>query len=585
MISIHRICTWSGFSGLFVLLLVTGCQDLTEINRNPNELTDDKVNPAYVLTSVISGSATELTDLAFAGNVTQKLVPDAMQYTQRDFLEYSITNQFAWSSLSFDYRGLHQPLSNAAYLETRAPGNPDSLFIKGTAKVMQAFWFGMHSSMWGDIPYKEAFQGTANLQPAFDAQKDVFAGIIADLEEANTDLQRAGAVNSAVMKKADILYGGDVLKWRKFANSLHLRYLLRLSGKAGDMVAAGINVSADFSKMIADPVKYPIITTTADNASVGFPGTNTIDSWPLGPLITTGESEFYRVKAASTVVDYLKIRKDPRLTIWFRPVEVQTLVRDRGADVVIAKDAAGAVKRYVKTYTAGTDTSLYVGLKIALSDPDSYNNNNAAHRAQAVALGSGIYNGGAANPFVSYLGTMYRTNTNPLVKSTFMSASEVNFMLAEAAVRGWLSSDAWMHTAAGISASLEQYGIAAGDAKVYNPVTHTTESFQPVAFLSALEKEFKAAADPLEIVIQQKWLTSFSTMEGWFDWRRTGFPDIGKNVQNGAMGEKIPVRYIYGESELNYNAASTNTAISRLTPATNEQWSKMWLIQGTSKPW
>ncbi|MCF0074083.1 SusD/RagB family nutrient-binding outer membrane lipoprotein [Dyadobacter sp. CY261] len=572
-------------SALAGLLLLAGCQDLTEINQNPNELTDNKVNPAYVLTSVLSGSASELSDVAFAGNVTQRVVPEAMQYTQRDFLEYSITNQFAWTPLTFDYRNLYQPLANASYLETRAAGNVDSLFIKGTAKVMQAYWFGLQTSMWGDIPYSEAFQGTANLQPAFDEQKNIFAGLLKDLDEANTTLEQARSVQSSVMKKADILYAGDLLKWRKFANSLRLRYLMRVSEKAADMNALGVNVAAEFAKIVADPAKYPIITETADNAAVGFPGTNTIDSWTQGPLVTTTESEFYRVKAASTIVEHLKSNLDPRLTVWFRPVEVQTLVRDKGADVVFEKDASGAVKRYVKSYQAGLDTSLYVGLKIALTDPDSYNNNAAAHRTQAIALNSGIYNSGAANPFVSYLGTMYRTNTHPLVKAVFIPAAEVHFLLAEAVLKGWIAGDTWAHASAGIAASLSQYGITNGDTKVYNPVSHTAQAFDQTAFLQRSQTAYKAAANPLEWLMQQKWLSAFSTMEGWFDWRRTGFPDLGKNVTNGAQGSKIPVRYIYGESEINYNPANTNQAISRLSPATNNQWSKMWLIEGTSKPW
>lgn len=564
---------------LSAMLMVSGCQDLTEINKNPNSLTDDKVNPAYVLTSVITGSASELADLSFSGNITQRVVPEAMQYTQRDFLEFSVTNQFGWLSLPFDYRGLYLPLANASYLERRAAGNQDSLFLKGTAKVMQALWYGVETSAWGDIPYSEAQKGTGNLQPAFDKQIDIFTGIIKSLDEANSALTRAVSVKSAVVSGADLLYGGNVLKWRQFANSLRLRYLMRLSAKTEAMKAVGLDVPAEFKKMVSDPTTYPLITSSAHDAALRFPGTNTTDSWTMGPLITTTLSEFYRTKAASTIVDFLKKRNDPRLTIWFRPVEVQTLVRDRGADVVIAKDAAGMVKRYMKTYQAGLDTSLYVGLKIALSDPDSYNSNNAAHRTQAVALNSAIYNSGAGNPFVSYLGTIYRTNTDPLVKSIFISAAEVNFTLAEAASRGWITGSASDFMLAGVSASLDQYAIANGDVKVYNPTTHAIVAFNKTAFLDKIKGEYEVATDKLEVIMQQKWAAAFTTMEAWFDYRRTGYPKIGKNIINGGKGDQIPVRYIYGESETNYNTENTNAAISRLSPATNDQWAKMWLLQ------
>ncbi len=54
---------------------------------------------------------------------------------------------------------------------------------------------------------------------------------------------------------------------------------------------------------------------------------------------------------------------------------------------------------------------------------------------------------------------------------------------------------------------------------------------------------------------------------------------------NGPQGEKIPVRFMYGDNELNYNGQNANAAIANLAPTTNDQWSKMWLIQGTGKPW
>ena len=568
-----------------LLFLLASCQDLTEINENPNALTDEKVNPAYVLTSVITGSASELADVSFSGNVTARVIPEAMQYTQRDFLEFSITNQFGWNTLPFDYRGLYLPMANANYLEKRAVGNVDSLFIKGASKVMQSMWAGFQTSTWGDIPYSEAFKGTGNLQPVFDKQIDVFVGILKSLEEANDLLAKSPAVNSTVLKNADLLYAGNLIKWRQFANSLHLRYLMRLSAKAADMKAVGVDVAGEFKKIVSNPTKYPIITETVNDASVRFPGTNTTDSWTMGPLITTTISEFYRVKAAATVVNYLRERSDPRLTIWFKPVDVQTLVRDKGADVVIAKDAAGVVKRYMKTYQAGIDTALYVGLKIALSDPDSYNSNIAAQRTQAVALNSAIYNSGATNPFVSYLGTIYRTNSDPLVKSIFISAAEVNFTLAEAATRGWITGSALDYTLAGVSNSLDQYAISNGDVKVYNPTTHAIVAFNKANFLSRISADFTASTDKIEAIMNQKWLASFTTMESWFDWRRTGYPNIGGNILNGSQGTKIPVRYMFGESELNYNTENTNAAISRLVPATNTQWSKMWLLQGTDKPW
>ena len=83
----------------------------------------------------------------------------------------------------------------------------------------------------------------------------------------------------------------------------------------------------------------------------------------------------------------------------------------------------------------------------------------------------------------------------------------------------------------------------------------------------------------------QKWLALFMTPEFWFDWRRTGLPDFGANVISGANGSKIPVRYIYGDDEHNYNSENVEEAVGRLDTGKDTQWAKMWLLQGTDNPW
>ncbi|CAL1518667.1 SusD/RagB family nutrient-binding outer membrane lipoprotein [Chitinophaga sp. MM2321] len=583
---INKLCGDVIRFGMPLSLLLTGCTaDLTDTNLNPNALSDQQIKPAYVMTSVISGSALKVAEVSITSNVTMCVIPEAMQYTQRDFLEFAVTNTFGWSQLSWSTRDLYKPLSNARYLEQRATGDADSSFIKGVALAMQSYWFGFNTSAWGDVPYSQAMQGAENnLQPVYDKQADVFKGILGDLEAAN-EYFTAATNTSSITMKADVLFAGDALRWRKFVNSLHLRFLMRLSEKATEMKALGVDVVAEFSKIVADPAKYPLILSSADNAAVAFPGNNATDSWPLGALNTPTTSEFYRKKPAATIVNFLKTHNDPRLTVWFMPTDVQTLVRDKGADVVIMKDENGVVKRYIKTYNPSIDTSLYVGLKIGLNDPDSYNNNKATYLAEAAALNSAMYKSGAANPFVSYLSTMYRQDKNPLVKSIFITAAEVQFTLAEAAVRGWIPAAALDYYLNGVTASLEQYGIKDGDVKVYNPTTHKTDAFDKSAFLASLTTEYNNAANKTEAILTQKWAAAFTTVDGWFDWRRTGFPAIGKNISNGPQGEKIPVRFMYGDNEINYNGQNANAAISSLTPAANDQWSKMWLIEGTGKPW
>jgi len=92
-------------------------------------------------------------------------------------------------------------------------------------------------------------------------------------------------------------------------------------------------------------------------------------------------------------------------------------------------------------------------------------------------------------------------------------------------------------------------------------------------------------------IITQKWIASWSSAtESWFDYRRTGLPDL--QVGPSAKRSRMPLRFYYGQTELLLNAISAEAALDNLAPTTfsgadgnNSAWSKPWLIQGTGKPW
>lgn len=565
------------------VVIVSSCADLTETNVNPNTILAKDIDPIFVMTKVIGESVSQNTRMLYGTGVSRSVLLEAQQYLQRDFLEFSVTNTFLWFAQSWgpDYS---TPISNTSYLLQRAPGEKDEKFMTGVGLIFKAYWFGYLTSAWGDVPYSQALKAEEGIfKPAYDEQKSVFKGILEDLDKANEILTGATVTPSA--KTADILYAGDVMKWRKFANSLRLRFLMRLSEKATDMKAIGVDVPAAISEVATNATKYPLITSSADNAAYTYPGLTAADSWTGGPLNWSTRTEFYRRKPCATIVNALKKDADPRLTVWVRPVDVQIVVKDVGADDKIQLDADGKVRRYLKTYAPGIDTSLYVGLPAAQPNPDAYNKNSASVVSTVKGLKSTIYSEGAANPHVSYLADIYQKNTDPLIQCVFISAAEVNFILSEAAVRGWVTTPAAESYKKGITESFNQYKIANGDKKVYNTRTHQLDSFDLTAFLAKAEAAFTDATNKLEPILTQQWIAGWMGSDAWFSWRRTALPDLGKNIVAGGNGQKIPVRYGYGDEEKNYNIDNVNTAIQRLDTKVDDQWAKMWLIQGTGKPW
>jgi hypothetical protein len=168
---------------------------------------------------------------------------------------------------------------------------------------------------------------------------------------------------------------------------------------------------------------------------------------------------------------------------------------------------------------------------------------------------------------------MYKAAAGSYLKARLISASEVNFILAEAALNGWAAGGtATNYYKAGVKTSLETWGIGS----TYDAYIVRTG----VAYNGTLAQ-----------IIEQKWIASWTTaQESWFDYRRTGFPALtpGKIVKRNAM----PLRFYYGTNELLYNPAKADEAIQKLETTTysstdgkNSPWSRSWLLQGTGKPW
>ena len=571
-----------------MLLISVSCQDLTEINKSPNQLNASDINVKYLLTSVLSSTSTNyIRGQVYGGGVG---ITEAMQYTQRDYIDYQGPNTMLWSPAPFS--SFYSSLKNSQYIYENAKyelleGNQK--FYTAAGLIMRSFWYGFFTSAWGDIPFSEAMKAQdGNFTPVYDSQKDVFKGIIEDLKKANDLLATVTTVDGAAT--TDLMYQGDVMKWRKFANSLRLRFLMRLSEKLTDMNSAGLDVKKEVSTMVGNSTTYPIFTSSSDNASIPYLGSDAATSWYGGPLAWTNRSEFYRRKPCATFVNELRTNLDPRLTVFIRPVDTQIRVTSSATGYV--KQADGQIIRNVSPATpnvAALDTFRYVGLLPALGDPNLYNLYTGTDFNAIKALNPAIYTDLAANPNVSYLADIYAQNSNSLVKAVYMSYAELSFILAEARLKGWITTgNAVDYYQAGVVGSLRQYNVTNGSNTVYNPKTHALIPFAESTFLADLTAKFNGAASDdarLGLLMTQKWLACFMTPEFWFDWRRTGLPNFGAKLVSGSNGSKIPIRYIYGDDEKILNATNVNNAIAKLSPASDTQWTQMWLLQGTNKPY
>jgi len=538
-----------------VVFALFSCEDLTEVNKNPNGIEATDVNPDLILPTVLTEGAKAYTNLGFGD------VAGVMQHTQYDAWADS-HNDYNWYDQSWSaYYGV---LRNNKLLYDRGV-ELESKFHQGVALTMKSFMFGLITDLWGDAPYSAALNGETpgieNSQAKFDNQEDIYKGIIADLKTANQLLADFDAENPGYKNDVDVYFEGNALAWRKMANSLVLRYYLRISSKLPSDAKTGID------QIVSNPAQFPIITDPSDDAAMDYAGHNADDSWPSNSVYDASGSNFRRIKMCATFVDKLQSLNDPRLDLWAKKIETPLFVDNTmlpGGDEII-DGVRHLAPDVVEGVIIDTDPD-YVGIPPSFSAlPSAYNMNPTPGQL-------------SYNPHVSFLSDMYQEAKGDLLKARLISAAEVQFILAEAALIDGDKDEAADRYNAAIAASLQTWGL--GDA--YDDyMAQPAVVFDKTAPFEKLQ----------QLIIEQKWIASWTVAtESWFDYRRTGFPDLATGIS--AKRDKMPLRFYYMQAEIRLNADNTSSAIDKLevtgfsqADGKNSAWSRPWLIQGTGKPW
>lgn len=303
-----------------IALMITGaaftnaCTDgFDEMNTDPNNPTS--ISPQYLLPYAIEKSV----DRYWGGNVRfERLNLDGtmlwMQYLSRNIYSnegdnYGITPTFynnTWTSFYNDGLVNFQRVIAMSSPEGEKPNTN----YEGVALVMRSWVFSLLTDLYGSVPYTEALKGSAQspiYTPAYDSMETVYAGLLNDLKVANEKLKIAGPAVSG-----DILYNGDILKWKKFANSLRLRLANRQAAKKT------AESKAIMAEILSNPSVYPIFTSNADDAELKHSATRPSNNEWHEVMIVGGRTDW---SISKTFVDRLSKYSDPRLSVIATPAK------------------------------------------------------------------------------------------------------------------------------------------------------------------------------------------------------------------------------------------------------------------------
>ncbi|AZB00451.1 SusD/RagB family nutrient-binding outer membrane lipoprotein [Chryseobacterium joostei] len=380
-------------------------------------------------------------------------------------------------------------------------------------KFFRAYHFFNISLKVGSAPYSEAAKGESGItQPKYDTQDAIMSGILSELKEAN-DL-----INTNDKIEGDIVFGGDALKWKKLINSFRLKILITLSKKT---TVGSYNIATEFAAIAAS---QPLMTSISDNGELKF--ADAADSrYSMFNNSGYGSSLYM----ADYFINLFKDRHDPRLFTF-------------AAQTTGAKEAGKAITDFTG-YNGGNPTS-------------PYSDNAALITAKNISKVNDRF---------------YKDATNE--PASVLSYSELEFILAEAAARGWISGSAKTHYDNAIKASFTFY-----QTYVKNPGQYFT-GFDVNQYLTTPLVVYNNSA-PLETqvekIITQKYMTMFHQAQwtSYYDYLRTGYPNYPLKA-----GVPAPFRFRYPQSEYSYNNANLKAALTTQYGGNDNINSKPWWLQ------
>ncbi|HEV7347647.1 SusD/RagB family nutrient-binding outer membrane lipoprotein [Telluribacter sp.] len=491
----------------YIIAVLISCFCLTscdkgfdEMNMNPIALTN--ADPGYLHNTAILNSTPGYGNLSYETTIVKQMITP-------------FSGQGSAANFNQDNRGVSAGNWNTYYQSVikvlvdvlaKTKDVPARSNLYNMTRIWTAYSFMVLTDTYGDIPYTQAGKTYLEgiVKPVYDTQESVYMDILKELETASAALD-------ATKPKAtsDILYDGDVTKWKRLGYSLLLRAAMRLSK---------VN-AAKAAEYAAKAVAGGLMQSNGDNAVIRHTASFTN---PVGSQLNGGQSAFFYL--AEDFVDYLSKNNDPRLA----SIAVRYVGATSGAQQVEAR--------------ANRNPEVQIGAPLGFD-------NTTIGKAVAEKKLASLWD----------YSQLDRTRIGGLTAPSFLvTYAQTQLLMAEAAFRGWVPGNASTFYTNGIRAHMMQMATYGANTAVSGDAINAYIQTHPLT-----------PGKELEEINTQYWVASFMIgPETWANFRRSGYPVLSPNSYPGSDLKTEPFirRLTYTDAELNVNKANVDQAISRQGP-------------------
>jgi hypothetical protein len=515
---------------LAVVAFTTSCDSLLDVNENPNSLTLNAVSPSAVLAQAqkVTGDTYGLTLNTYGswtGGYWGKTGTVNGYNEERTYTYSSTYQQGLWGAVYDNLKDYDNIEKNGA-----AQG---LVYLSAIGKIMKVFNFQLLVDQYGDIPYSQALSADAAspiIAPQYDPADVIYKDLVVKLDEAVASIG-AGA-GTPVVGSEDIMFGGNMTNWVRFANTLKLRILLRQAF----VPSLDGYVRSEMAKLQTAPNGF--ITTDVQvqpgylqTAGKQNPFWNTYRANPAGARIAQSNYQ----AGTQYVIDQYVLNNDPRVSQLY----------------VLA--TAGAFSGTYKGVVLGDPNPLpgstqisrwkdYGGILKGFDAPTPLLLAAESYFLQAEAKSSGYLAGGDAAA---------KTDFNNGIRTSFV------YFYAPAPSQASTANN----VSANVVADYNRYLTA-------NPTNGLVSWDAATTTVGVAAGGSPRAVSKLEKIIYQKYLAmnSVTGIEAWNEYRRTALPKFPASLQSSSTRpDRLPLRLLYPQSEISTNAANIPGSISQFS--------------------
>jgi len=508
--------------GLAATLLMAGCtKDFDSTNTDPNRPDGTTFDPNLLLPSGELGYASATT--GYNGPILFQSMWSQVFASAIFPGYYSGGDKYVQGGSFLDYQGRtwNAGYNAASYMfevQQLVKDKPEWSNLGGISLMIELLNIEAITDTYGDVPYSQALQAKYGIaQPVYDKQSDIYPSMLARLDSVIGTLDA-----SKLTPTNDIIYKGDIAKWKKFGYSLMLRMAMRLT-------KADAAMAKQYAEKAASGGTF---ASNADNAYFVYDNSHGFSNANTNSLVTA--EDYSEVKWGKVLIDYLKATNDPRL---------------------------GVIAEVAQPGTANAENESLPGDHTPanqLGMPNGYDQNGGAtdiSKAPGYPGASGT--GGDANKTGNYSRPTTALYLGLNAPTFVLTYAQTELLLAEAAARGWsVGATAATHYKNGIAASLMTYSTYNAAGNISADVANNYAAANPLD-QSSLDASLKQ-------INTEYWIlegTLFDFTEAWSNWRRSGYPALSPvsytgNFTNGT----IPRRQAYPISEPSLNPANYSAA-------------------------